>query len=291
MGLERVRKSLESDMQLKLQQSGLFYRIFSREKSKESAERKIDNKNYKITGKKITDIIGLRIMLYFADDVDAVRGYLKRKFFQVEEVYDKPEKDVFGPVRLNILFKIPEDLEKEFKAIMKLEFCEYSDIIESCFEVQIRTILSEGWHEIEHDLRYKRINDWAGHDDISRLLNGVYATLTTSEWSMIEMFNKLSYLYYKEKKWESMLWHKFRLRFNSNKLSTELSELFDNDNEFAKKVYRLEREEAIKVFLDLGVSLPFNINNFIYILNEKLNLSDSLSIHVPVLIKEKLNSP
>ncbi|MBK7959276.1 MAG: hypothetical protein IPK03_14995 [Bacteroidetes bacterium] len=33
-----------------------------------------------------------------------------------------------------------------------------NSLVDSTFEVQLRTILSEGWHEIDHDLRYKSIN-------------------------------------------------------------------------------------------------------------------------------------
>ncbi len=89
----------------------------------------------------------------------------------------------FSAVRYNIIYELPLELlngERNFPGA--------SHLIDSTFELQIRSILSEGWHEVEHDLRYKAKQDWIGNDVESRKLNGIYATLETSEWTMIKNF-------------------------------------------------------------------------------------------------------
>ena len=45
--------------------------------------------------------------------------------------------------------------------------------IEPTFKIQIRTVFSEGWHEVEHDLRYKCKDDWEGCELYSHTLNGI----------------------------------------------------------------------------------------------------------------------
>jgi hypothetical protein len=59
--------------------------------------------------------------------------------------------------------------------------------------------------------------DWEGNEVESRKLNGIYATLETSEWTMIKIFDELAYKHYK-KNWNSMLRQKFRLRLTAQEL-------------------------------------------------------------------------
>ena len=93
--------------------------------------------------------------------------------------------------------RVPNNLQQDMKAAIKETG--YEDLIDNTYEVQIRTILSEGWHEVEHDLRYKCKEEWNEFKEESRLLNGIYATLESSEWSMLTLFDRLSYSQYKNK--------------------------------------------------------------------------------------------
>lgn len=93
--------------------------------------------------------------------------------------------------------RVPNNLQQDMKAAIKETG--YEDLIDNTYEVQIRTILSEGWHEVEHDLRYKCKEEWNEFKEESRLLNGIYATLESSEWSMLTLFDRLSYSQYKIK--------------------------------------------------------------------------------------------
>jgi ppGpp synthetase/RelA/SpoT-type nucleotidyltranferase len=101
---------------------------------------------------------------------------LEREFLidRTSSTVDLPKTDQFAVTRHNLIFKIPElHLEDTKKAIGNAP-------IDETFEIQLRSILSEGWHEVEHDLRYKSKKNWETQDDLSRALNGIIATIETA---------------------------------------------------------------------------------------------------------------
>lgn len=71
LNLQYIINSIASDVETPLKHSGIFYRIFSRSKSINSIKRKLNLKQgvYSSNGKKMQDIIGIRIVFYF------FRGY------------------------------------------------------------------------------------------------------------------------------------------------------------------------------------------------------------------------
>ena len=184
---------------------GIMYRVFFRIKENCSLEKKLGNNlNYGKT-KKLQDYIGIRIVLYFHDDIKTVRNIVSSLYEESSEdtSIDEFSKEEFKAVRYNIIYKLKQSLliDKD------------REKIDDTFELQIRTIFSEGWHEVEHDLRYKCKTDWESYDYESRLLNGVYASLETNEWTMLQIFDNLSYKHYKNREWVAMIKQKFRLRF------------------------------------------------------------------------------
>ena len=72
--LQTISNKLESHIFQHLNQCGLMFRLFSRVKTISSLHHKMQIKgdSYKTGKMKIQDIIGLRIVLYFQDDVDAL---------------------------------------------------------------------------------------------------------------------------------------------------------------------------------------------------------------------------
>ena len=119
--------------------------------------------------------------------------------------------------------------------------------IDNTFEVQLRTVLSEGWHEIDHDLRYKCRSDWEGHNDLERVFNGVFAGLETSDWSNLMVFEKLSYRHYKDSKWEAMFRTKFRVRLKDSILQDKLKSILNSDKAIGKSLFRVERTRHEKI--------------------------------------------
>ena len=106
--------------------------------------------------------------------------------------------------------------------------------IDTTFEIQFRTVFFEGWHEIEHDMRYKSLlsdNEfWRGSEELSRILNCILANLELSDWSLVQLFEQLSYNHYKNANWELMLKSKFRIHMDDNsELDPAILELFDRD--------------------------------------------------------------
>ena len=75
--LEEIKDSILNDLSQRMTQSGIMFRIFGRAKSIRSLEHKMQIKGDKYrAGDKIQDMIGIRIVLYFSEDVEAMEMYL-----------------------------------------------------------------------------------------------------------------------------------------------------------------------------------------------------------------------
>lgn len=99
----------------------------------------------------LTDIIGIRIICAFLEDISVVRDQIK-SLFDVKEIEVKGASQSFrefGYESVHILVAIPENC----KPCDLPEGTEIpSDLV--C-EIQIRTILQDAWAEVEHELVYK----------------------------------------------------------------------------------------------------------------------------------------
>ncbi len=270
--LDRMCKKLVSSIEDELLNIGLFFRIFYRVKSPDSIKSKFQRKGegyYSENGKLIRDLIGVRVVFYFSDDIDVIYTFLKSKFEFIEETIDKMEKTKFAPTRINIVFKLPNlDIIKEFNDIVN------NKLVDSTFEVQLRTVLSEGWHEIDHDLRYKSLDDWENSDDLERSFNGILATLETSDYSTLRLFDQLSYRHYKSKAFIAMLKTKFRLKFVNLEISNELNQFLSDS--FIKDIYKLDRIEIVQFLLSVNIFAPLTYEHFIYLLNLKFIRNDKI---------------
>lgn len=65
--MDTIRTNIENRIIPILDKAGMYYRIFSRVKSTSSINRKLSKKaiEYREKGKKMQDIIGIRIIFYF----------------------------------------------------------------------------------------------------------------------------------------------------------------------------------------------------------------------------------
>lgn len=280
----KVLKEIVSELESVLDKSGIMYHIFSRAKSEGSIKNKLEKKaeKYRAEGKKMQDLLALRITLYFTDDVEMVYDYLKNQPNFDSESVDANEVDKFCPKRLNLVMHVPDKYMQDMQ--VAINDTDYPDLIDDTYEIQIRTILSEGWHEVEHDLRYKCKEDWDNHLEESRLLNGIYATLESSEWSMLTLFDRLSYSQYKEKAWDSMLRNKMRLRFADKGLSTEIKEKMSSDSELAKKLFRVKRSKVLKLVMEKKFSYPLTYDTVVFLINRVgVQNKDLAALEIPVL--------
>jgi ppGpp synthetase/RelA/SpoT-type nucleotidyltranferase len=257
---EQIRRDVEA----LLQKSGILFRTFGRGKSHQSIIRKIENSpgKYSANGRLIQDAIGIRVALYFFEDTSIVENLLKSRYAidKNASTVDRLKSDQFTVSRHNLVFHAPAEIAREMQlAILNLP-------IDLTFEVQLRSILSEGWHEVDHDLRYKCKENWNAQSDLDRALNGILATLETSEWSMKKIFDDLAYRHYKSGNWGAMLHSKFRMRTTPD-LSNELKELLNQDINLAKEILRVDRAKIIQAFSNATPRVPVNLDNILLIAN------------------------
>ena len=133
----KIKETLSSCFQ----QSGLIVAaIESRVKSEKSLAGKLELKGYKYKSlADITDIVGVRVITFYSDDVDKVASAVD-KLFKVdwENSVDKRklhEIDSFGYMSLHY--------------ICSMEGFPYR------FEIQMRTVLQHAWANMNHDTGYK----------------------------------------------------------------------------------------------------------------------------------------
>jgi ppGpp synthetase/RelA/SpoT-type nucleotidyltranferase len=285
---EGVQKLLEfgklNEIALKIQEaivdifhnSGIYYRIFYRVKKAKSLTEKLNRGGYGLEPgeKRVQDIIGLRIVLYYGDDLSIGQKIMRDTFLMLGD-WEKTEtkEDQFAASKINGIFYIPEEFMINYK------IPENKLPVQSVFELQFRTMFFEGWHEIEHDMRYKThfADDtfWKGSPDLSRILNCIVANLELCDWSMLGLFDQLAEYHYKEKNWEMMLKSKFRLRMSEKHLSEEIADFFDASLEVAEQIYYCTRSRLIESLMgtvhgEITYDLLVRILNEKYVHNEEL---------------------
>lgn len=284
---QTIAHELERELARHFDKCGLFYRVFSRCKSAVSTIDKITEKEkkYQSKGKKMQDLIGVRVVLYFKDDIDLCISIIENNYSIVEIVRDEEKSDTFRPMRLNIVCCMPDNIRQQFVP----EIWHFP--IDSTFEIQIRTIFSEGWHEVEHDLRYKHKSDWEPHVELSRNLNGIFATLETCDWTIINVLDQLAYQKYKVKDWEAMLRNHLRIRMDNTGLSKDIKLVFDSNQILAKDFFRVDRKTLLLHLSNPYLrNFPKNLNNIIFLTNELIINDPSLSAITPRLIKDHIES-
>ena len=262
--LEEIKDSILNDLSQRMTQSGIMFRIFGRAKSVRSLEHKMMIKGDKYrAGEKIQDMIGIRIVLYFSEDVEAMEIFLCNDDL-VDRSVDTLDVSTFRPQRLNLVKKIPEKYLKDFHAALPKEYAPYLD---DTYEIQIRTVFSEGWHEVEHDLRYKCKEDWEGYDFFSRQLNGVIATLETAQWSMGAIFHEMAQKNLVNGNYHAMLRNKLLLRFADDDLSEPLKTYLDAHDDIARQLYQTDRLVFLMALLNHDSPIPLRYDNVVFLIN------------------------
>ena len=74
-----VEQDLKRIISERLEQCGLYFRVFSRIKTAASMARKFEMKEYG-EDRKLQDLVGVRINLYFDDDVDICKSVMEHSF-------------------------------------------------------------------------------------------------------------------------------------------------------------------------------------------------------------------
>ena len=136
-----VEAQVRDPLRRTLQDAGLAVAaIESRVKGYDSLAGKLELKGHKYKSlANLTDILGLRVITFYIDDVDKVASAVERLFtIDWENSVDKRkihEIDSFGYLSLHYICSIPDFPYR--------------------FEIQMRTLLQHAWANMDHDTGYK----------------------------------------------------------------------------------------------------------------------------------------
>lgn len=284
-GIEIIEKKIREKLINELTRTGLLFRLFSRVKDNNSISDKFSRKKYSEDAKLMQDLIGFRITTYFNDDLKIIVDLCEKLFGKEELVYDEPDTEIFKPLRKNMVCKFPEEQGIYFcdiKAINK-DF----QFIDDTFEIQFRTTLSEGWHEVDHLMRYKCKSDWSELTNESRMLNGIYASLETNDQALKALFDDIAYLHYRAKRWEAMLRNKLRLRFSLQNLDNDIVNYLNDNSEVGKSIYKLNRNKIISTYINSTLSFPTTFDNWIFYINFCFIKDDFILSKTPEFLKSE----
>lgn len=154
----------------------------ARAKTVESFVEKINRpgKVYSNPLKEITDLCGVRVILYYQEDVEQLCDAIRNEF-KVDEVnsvnkISELNFDQFGYISNHIICKVNR------QRVKLVEWKPYKDFN---IEIQVRTVLQHAWASISHTQRYK--NEAETPQDISRQLSRVAGLLELAD----EQFSSL----------------------------------------------------------------------------------------------------
>ena len=262
-----VEQDLKRIISDRLEQCGLYYRVFSRIKTASSMAHKFEMKDYGEGNRKLQDLIGVRVNLYFDDDVDICKKIMENTFDLIDWSTSEISDEEFKPTKLNGVCRLPEYLRSEISPET------WEMYIDDTFEIQIKTMFFEGWHEIEHDMRYKGEELWKNYNGFSRYFNSILATLELCDKSMVTLFEDLGHSLYKSGRWSDMIKSHFRLKLGEGLLYPEVEQVLNEDVEqqvenLAKRIYKTSKQTLVDQLLRRSRKIPINVNTIIALLND-----------------------
>ena len=150
--LNKIREVVHDILQRTLEENDMAVTaIEGRVKTEKSLAGKLELKGSKYhTLDDITDIVGMRIITFFSDEVDKIAALVERMFeIDWDNSVDKRkmlEIDRFGYMSLHYICRIPKTLYEDPQQPL---------INQMRFELQMRTALQHVWANMQHDTGYK----------------------------------------------------------------------------------------------------------------------------------------
>lgn len=146
---DRARANIKEALEEYLKEKNIsFVTIESRIKDFESFYEKISRKKYENPFEENEDFCGIRIILYFQDDIEKVNKIIEENFIieESENKSNKLEDNEFGYRSNHLIIKVKDSwcVTPNYKGLENIKI-----------ELQIRTVLMHTWAAIEHKLGYK----------------------------------------------------------------------------------------------------------------------------------------
>ena len=167
--------------------------ITTRVKHPTSLRRKLLLKEYKRPSAELTDQLGLRVIAYFQDDVDRLVALLKA-FLVIDERKSVDKRGVLGPREFGY---------RSVHLVGRLQGIPFGTqrrprLDSRWYEVQVRSLLEEGWAEIEHDVVYKAgikydrevLREWGALAGALEIADSHFLTLRAKRREMIAKYRQ-----------------------------------------------------------------------------------------------------
>ncbi|MBF0289598.1 MAG: hypothetical protein HQM14_17440 [SAR324 cluster bacterium] len=210
---ESYLSNVAQKIRRELYKSGLKFSIKSRIKTIESLNvKRIQLENLNAVGsKKIKDLLGLRTIVPFQEDVEQIIDMLHNKF-EVIEIERKSENLSYREFAYDSVHVIIAVDDENFA---------FPQPCTKCCEIQIRTILQDAWAEVEHELIYK--SDLRFYNESTRKkLAALNANLTLSDM----IFQEIKDVQKESKKWGQERFQELQKKaaqINANEVSAYIS--------------------------------------------------------------------
>ncbi|WP_203256866.1 GTP pyrophosphokinase [Hyunsoonleella ulvae] len=215
-----------------------YHIVEKRTKTLESLEEKIERKNINDVSSDILDISGIRIIIYYDDDLDIVEKIINKNFkvdknnsINKQKIYDSNE---FGYLSRHYIVKVNNK---------RAELEEWQRFNSLNAEIQVRTVLQHSWASISHELYYKKNYDIP--KELNRKLFRLAGLFELADEQFLEIRNKHENL---ENQINSL---------NSIELGKEKINLLTLNN-------RISQQEGIfNEIKNIGIESGFNYNSII----------------------------
>ena len=178
--VEAKVKIIDEQLSMKHQRE-IMRSVSGRVKSPESIYAKLVRKelntNLETAQKKLNDLIGIRIVCLFLDDVYKVAEMLQKQsdveVIKIKDYIEKPKKN--GYMSLHMIVEIP------------IYLGEHSEIKRA--EIQIRTSAMDFWSVLDYQLIYKK--NVSGAEEVAKELKGYSEEIAALDKKMMKLRNKI----------------------------------------------------------------------------------------------------
>ena len=148
--------------------------VLARAKTVSSLRGKLRRKKYPNPKTAVTDLIGLRVITYFAGDMDRIAAQLRLHLDISEkkcrDARKELDEDRFGYRSVHLIARLKTGQARGVAV---------SHLQRRWFEIQVRSILDHAWSEIEHEVVYKAGIDFPR--DVRRRFMAVAGSLEVLE--------------------------------------------------------------------------------------------------------------